>query len=384
MLHCISIDWLSLYCRVLPEPIRPGGPAALREPGESPFYIPARFIHAPEYDGTLRVSTAYEYKTAEHGTRQFKHLDTVSVLNEEIAQVQYEPCSSILKPDSVIVKFNNRLLYRHDLWEVVDNFLRDHRLEVQSISRVDVCADFNEFDHYKPIDLIADFLKSKLRHKGHGIGAAYFNHFSKVKNGISLAHLEYSGLAFGSRESDARAYLYNKSLELKTQTDKPYIRQFWREAGLNLAKDVWRLEISIKAKGTSFRDKKSKAEIHYNTAKLKAPNDLCLLFYTYQRKLFSFVYNRPGITNISREPIIPLFSGTPHYEHRLLQNISNSNRTERVLIKQLWQIAYKYRGCDIIEVDDICKTLATDLADSTGLRVWLDKKKSGWTKPLLK
>ena len=362
MVHCISIDWLSLHCRA----IRGG------------------FEHAPAYDGTIAVSTSYEYETAEHGTRQFKHLDYIRVQNEDFCEVQYDPCSQILKEDTVIVKFSNRLLYQHNLWELVDNFLRDHELMVRGISRVDVCADFNKFETYEPVQLISDFLSSKLRHKGKGLGAAYFNHFAKKMGAFSVAHLLYSGISFGSRESDARAYLYNKSFELRTVKDKPYIRQFWQEAGLNTAIDVWRLEISIKSKGTRFKDKKTKTTILIDEESLKQPDDLCKLFYTYQKKLFTFVYNRAGITNITREPTITLFKDVPHYKHGVIRNVSCSSRTERILIKQLWQLSQRYRGNDMIEDEGICKSLAKDLAAATCLNTWLDEKKRRWKKPVLK
>lgn len=362
MIHCISIDWLALFC----------------------ICNRGCWAQCPLEDHDLAPMQNYSYKIAAHGTRQFKHLVEVSIDNDVIAEVQYEPCSSILPPDSCIVKFSNRLLYSRNLWGVVDCFLIDHALRVKNISRVDVCADFHRFDTYEPVKLISDFLSSRIRHKGKGLGGAYFNHYAKKFGTYSIAHLDYSGLSFGSRESDARAYLYNKTLELRTQKDKPYIRDFWRAAGLNITKDVWRLEISIKSGGVKFKDKKTGQIEEYDKKRLKDSNDLCKLFYTYQRKLFSFVINKPNITNITREPIISLFADKPHFEHGVIRDVSCSTRTEKILIKQLWQMSEKYRGNDMVEDEGICKELATNLAIATDLRQWMREKQPTWEKPTLK
>lgn len=359
MIHCISIDWLALFCSA----------------------VDGQFCQVSRGDVGAVCSTDYEYKIAPYGTRQFRHLAAVSYKGDLICEVQYEPCSSILRGDSVIVKFANRLLYQPNLWLVVDNFLRDHSLAVRGISRVDVCADFNKFETYEPVQLVSDFLASKIRHKGKGIGAAYFNHFGKRVQGFSVACLQYSGLTFGSRESDARAYLYNKSLELRTQTDKPYIRNFWKSSGLNTVADVWRLEISIKSGGVKFRDKRTGDVITYDAKMLHSTGNLCDLFYTYAKKLFSFVVNRPGITNITREPLITLFAGTPKYEHGVICKSSCSSRTERILLKQLWQMADNYRGRDLVEDEGVTKTLAMELAESTDLKTWLMNKASKWERP---
>lgn len=360
MIHCISIDWLAFFC----------------------VCKDGYFCQVSRSDKNDCISTDYSYKVAAYGTRQFRHLVTVSYRNEMICEIQYEPCSSILPPDCVIVKFANRLLYSNLLWTVVDNLLRDHKLIVKNISRVDLCADFNSFETYDPVQLISDFLSSKIRHKGKGLGAAFFNHFNKREKGCSVQHLIYSGIAFGSRESDARAYLYNKTFELKTQKDKPYIRDFWRLAGLDLNKDVWRLEISIKSGGTTFKDKNTGNMIHYSSDELHQPKDLCDLYYTYAKKLFSFVVNRPGITNITREPLIKLFEGTPVYEHGVIRNVSCSTRSERILLKNLWLMPMKYRGIDKDEVGDAAKDIAVHLAERTDLDKWLIDKVSEWQTPL--
>lgn len=367
MKYCISIDWLSFYCLSSKqfEPIQGGG--------------------------DIFAAWRWAYEKENHGTRQFKQLHKVFLQGSEVCEVQSEPCSSILKPNSVIVKFANRLLYQPDLWDVVERFLYDHTLSIQNISRVDICADFNRLHCYECVQFIADFLASRIRHKGSGIGTAYFNHYSKVQHNISKSHLDYTGLSFGAHDSDARVYLYNKTFELLTQKDKPYIRDFWRAAGLDLSRNVWRLEVSLKSKACKFKNRAPKPHepeiVQVNKNAIAAPNELVKIYHTFVRKLFAFVRNREGITNISREPLLDLFgSNPPYYERGVIRNISCSNRTTRILIHQLWQMADTYRGSDqdLTKDESITKTMAVTLAANTDLGEWFKDKCSTWEKQHLR
>lgn len=360
MKYCVSIDWLSLFCRC-----SRGG-----------------WAECDRYTGEIGGALPYKYEVQTYGTRHYKHLVKVSYLSEEICEVQYESCSpNVMPEDSVIVKFHNRLLYSNDLWNIVDKFLADHELTVQNISRIDICADFNEFRKYNCVQFIADFLSSKLRHKGRGLGGAYFNHYSKRVGGFSVSRLDYTGLSFGSRSSDARVYMYNKTLELKVEKDKPYIRDFWLRAGLDVKSDVWRLEVSLKSGAMKFKDKKSKSEISCNLGTFENDADMMKIFHTYRVKLFSFVLNRAGITNITREPVIQLFDNSPYYDRQVIRNVTGSTRTERILIKQLWQMSQKYRALDDDVTESTAKGLAVDLARGADLVRWFEYKRVRWQKP---
>lgn len=353
MKYALSIDWLSLYCQA--------------DTGEISQHV-----------------ERYGYILAPHGTRQFKQLITVTMDGEDFVEVQQIPCSSILKPRTLIVKVCNRHLYSAGLWYKLNCFLEWNKLQVLNVSRCDICADFNIFhNNLQPITLIRKFLNSEFRHIGRGIGNAHFNHFAKREGKVSKSYLNYTGLSFGSNESAARAYLYNKSFELLTVKDKPYIRQLWKECGLTNTPDcsVWRLEISIKSKGMHFADKETAQKYTISNSALQEKSFVSLIFHTFARALFSFVRNREGITNISREPRIQLFNGEEYVNRVILAAESGGNRTERILIKQLWQLSETYRGNDVVNDEGISKILATNLAASTGLLDWMQKKSILWDKP---
>lgn len=353
MKYALSIDWLSFYC--------------------------------VSTSGVLDESVhKYGYELAPHGTRQFKQLIYCTLNGEEFAEVQQIPCSHILKEGSLIVKFCNRFLYHLNLWHYVAEFMQLHQLRILNVSRVDICADFNTFKNgLHPISLVKGFLDSTYRHVGRGNGSAYFNHFSRKEGKCSKSYLNYTGLKFGSRESAATVYLYNKSFELLTVHDKPHIRKLWDKVGLQNTKDcpVWRLEVSITSKGMKFKNKESGQEVTISRDLLTVDDDLSIIYHTFVRSLFSFVKNREGITNITREPRIELFNGEPFITRTTTSYGDAGDRAERILIKQLWQMCDKYRGSEILADEGVAKMLGVELARSCDLTEWLERKQNVWSKP---
>lgn len=353
MIYALSIDWLAFYC--------------------------------VSKSGTIDESVdKYEYERAPHGTRQFKELVYCSLNKEQFAEVQQIPLSHILREGSIIVKFCNRFLYHVNLWHYVRDFMELHQLTILNVSRVDLCADFNMFYHgLNPVSLISGFLSSQYRHIGRGNGSAFFNHFSRKEGKVSKSHLNYTGLKFGSKQSAANVYLYNKTYELLTVKDKPHIRKLWAKVGLinTLQESVWRLEVSITSKGMKFTDKSTREGYQIDSKKLQSNSDISLIYHTFIKSLFSFIKNREGITNVSREPRVQLFSGAPYIERTLTSEGDAGNRAEKILIKQLWQMCDRYRGSEIIADEGIAKALSYELAKSCDLLEWFGKKNKEWSKP---
>lgn len=353
MKYALSIDWLSFFCE--------------------------------SDSGVLDESVErYEYEHAPHGTRQYKELVSCMLAGEEFAVVQQVPCSDILKEKSLIVKICNRFLYHVNLWYMVDEFLSLHKLRVCNLSRVDLCADFNLFyNGLQPITFIKGFLSSVYRHVGRGDGSSYFNHFSYRENKESRSALVYTGLRFCSKKSAANVYLYNKTYELMTVHDKPHIRKLWQKVGLaNTANvPVWRLEVSITSKGMKFKNKETGEDVKITKEMLSQENGISLIYHTFVKSLFSFVRNRDGIKNITREPRIQLFNGEPCITRTTTSHGDSGDRTEKILIKQLWQMSDKYRSSEILSDEGIAKTLSIELVRSCDLERWFDEKSKYWSKP---
>lgn len=367
MNYALSIDWLSIFCMYM---------------GDGDW--------EPQ-DGKL-----FAYKRESFGTRCFSRFYRVRMRNveggwDEFAEVQATPYSSILPAYAMIIRFVNRVLYTPDFWELAEQFLCENNIAAEGISRIDICADFNDFASISPRALIEGFAAKKYRHIGRGVGALYFNHGigaerDEFDRPVKDYGVRYTGLSFGTHSSDAHVYLYDKTYELITQGEKPWIRDVWRAAGLD-ERHVWRLEVSIKSKGLKFKDKKSGETIQIDLPKVYDTSALDMIYHTFVKRLFSFVPNRKGITNITHEAKkngLRLFDSKPSYDRGAIRNISAGNRMEKILIKNLYQFADTYRGQGIYEAEERSKHLAECLAYATGLHEWFEDKQTQWEKPIHK
>lgn len=364
MRYVVSLDWLALYC--------------LMDDAS------ATWVGVSGSGEHLVDAAPWVYKVEDYGTRQFRHLCRVMLPNDhggkdEFAEIQYEPCSTIIDPRAVIVRFVNRVLYLPNFWDLASNLLVDNGFRFHNVSRCDICADFNKFESLAPLALIRGFANKSLRHVGRGVGAMYFDHGVKKIPGTRYKEygVNYTGLSFGTHSSDARVYLYNKTFELQTQADKPYIRDTWRCAGLDVS-DVWRLEVSIKSKACTFTDKTTGGKVTITNSWLSNREIMAATFHTFVRKLFAFVSNRPGITNITREPRIRLFDGAPCYDRAVIREVSGGNRLEKMVIKALWTFGDRYRGEDAEDAKDTARAFAGYLASATDLGEWTKKRADSW------
>lgn len=354
MIYVLSIDWLSVFCIYA---------------GEGNIWEPVD-------------STEFSYKQETFGTRCFSRFHRVRIANaeggwDEFAEVQSIPYSSILPPYAIIVRFVNRVLYMPDFWEITNRFLSLNHIEVRGISRIDICADMNQFACIDPLALIEGFAAKKFRHIGRGVGSLAFDH--RVYNGQYGVH--YTGLTFGTHSSDAHVYLYNKTFELDTQGDKPWIKDRWRHVGLDI-RNVWRLEVSIKSAGLKFKDKSSGKIVEVSHAMVSEDASLDKIYHTFVRKLFSFIVNKEKISNITREPRLKLFEGAPAFDRGSISNVSAGGRMERIIIRSLWELGDKYRG--LYKSKESAQDFAERLAAHTGLYEWLENKKEFWETPIHK
>lgn len=193
--------------------------------------------------GETTLFNRFKVIPKEHGSQVFKNVASIVTTDtaEEVAQMQYNPRSSALKPNLVIVKLANRCLYEYDYIALIRTINEGLNLEYNSLSRLDICADFYTFEHCTPQELIRQFLQRKLRR---------FGKSKYVLHGNQDKAQEYEYLRFGSPTSDVVCYLYNKSLEMREVKHKPYIVRQWaqltyRYEDICPPPDVWRLEFRL-------------------------------------------------------------------------------------------------------------------------------------------
>lgn len=157
----------------------------------------------------------------------------------------WSPYSKLIKSNIMTVQVANYCLYAGGihgadrlLHEIVD-------CAFNALGRVDVCCDFVARDY------------ELMRIRQMWSGDAYV---ARKSEGSSFWHAADGGngrfphcLSWGSKSSEIRVKLYNKSREIGVTPngsceDKPYILGEWLSAGMDVQR-VWRLEFSLNSTG---------------------------------------------------------------------------------------------------------------------------------------
>lgn len=333
--YIINIDWLSLWCDF----------------------------------STYEPTQLFTVKKLPYSTRQFSIIEEWYLYNELFATIQRVPNSSILKATDGVIKIANRHLYQSEILPTINYRLDTQGIKVKHISRLDICADFNSFNDYDdPERFIKSFLMGSILHSG------------KTKFTTSGEHNRsnsFSYLRIGQKSSSVHSYLYNKTKEMKEVKFKHYIYDEWKVNGLDVSKNVWRLEFTLDSQSTKFLDKKTGEYKRLELSDLYSKQMKEQLFSTLLYDYFRFKVNN-GTKNKSRMMDCDLLSGVP--TDLKVMRIASSNdagRSDKILVKQLYNFERERRQLSREEIE-ASKLLQAVMMRSEYLRDYVQKNAPSW------
>lgn len=319
--RCVNIDWLEVYC-----------------------IEPLDFHCNSEYFKKI----GFEVKTREYGTPQYKEVLLLFDNEKPVYEIRRLPYSlkeqgGIFALGSCHIRLANRACYVPNCIDNFRRFLLTHNYEYRSISRIDICMDFNNFDNLaNPLNIIKKYMRGEISKINQCKVAAHGN---DAWDGRS-----WNSLKWGSPNSSVTTKLYNKSLEMKEVKRKFYIEDVWKEAGLisDEEHDIWRVEFSLKSdiKGLIRMDSGELIENKLTT--YDTPERLLHIFSMYAGRYFHFktiVKTREG--NIQRKdrcPDLPLFKiSQTDKVVKLFKPTMNKepDRVDKMLVKRLREISSK-------------------------------------------
>ena len=371
---CINLDWLSVYCL---------------EPKEV-------VMNAAYYK-----KLGWSVEEREYGTPQYREKFTLMNGRHPFLEIERNPYSlkqngGIFEPESCHIRLANRTLYQPNPVQQLTNFIIKYGYEYKGISRVDVCCDLTIFDNgMKPQDLANKYIKDKIWkvHQSHiapntddgddtwripiHLGA----HGRETKTGRT-----WNSLKWGSPKSALSTKLYNKTLELETNTGKFYIKDAWVKAGLcDLQKvryeyrnpktreieirskqisvvpgtainqeipieeakkiDVWRVEFSMNSEGRKWIDLGDNHIVDLSLNAFDNLDSLAATFFTCSEWLFCFIYAKwitQGSTRMkertNRCKKLQLFNTKflhSHYKPQRQTEMEDPSRTEKIIMYRL-------------------------------------------------
>lgn len=400
---CINLDWLSVYC------LEPKGVV----------------MNAAYYK-----KLGWSVEEREYGTPQYREKFTLMNGRHPFLDIERNPYSlkqngGIFEPESCHIRLANRTLYQPNPVQQLTNFIIKYGYEYKGISRVDVCCDLTIFDNgMKPQDLANKYIKDKIWkvHQSHiapntddgddtwripiHLGA----HGKETKTGRT-----WNSLKWGSPKSALSTKLYNKTLELETNTGKFYIKDTWVKAGLcDLQKvryeyrnpktkeieirskqisvvpgtainqeipieeakkiDVWRVEFSMNSEGRKWIDLGDNHIVDLSLNAFDNLDSLAATFFTCSEWLFCFIYAKwitKGATRwkerTNRCKKLQLFNTKflhSHYKPQRQTEMEDPSRTEKIMMYRLIQ---KSKDKNLSEAyREACHQVALNLSKEHG------------------
>lgn len=402
-IKCINLDWLSVYC------LEPKG-----------VVMNAAYFKA----------LGWTVEEREYGTPQYREKFTLMNGRHPFLEIERNPYSlkqngGIFEPESCHIRLANRTLYQPQPVQQLTNFIVKYGYEYKGISRVDVCCDLTIFDNaMKPQDLANKYMKDKIwkvhqskidAHSSDGddswripihLGA----HGKETKTGRT-----WNSLKWGSPKSALSTKLYNKTLELETNTGKFYIKDAWVKCGLcDLQKvryeyrnpktketeihtkqvcvvpgtavdqeipiegakkiDVWRVEFSMNSEGRKWIDLGDNHVVDLSLNAFDNLDSLAATFFTCSEWLFCFIYAKwvtKGPTRIkertNRCKKLQLFNTKflhSHYKPQRQTETEDPSRTEKIMMHRL--IAKSKDKNLSEEYREACRQVALEISKEHG------------------
>lgn len=400
---CINLDWLSVYC------LEPKGVV----------------MNAAYYK-----NLGWSVEEREYGTPQYKEKFTLMNGRHPFLEIERNPYSlkqngGIFEPESCHIRLANRTLYQPNPVQQLTNFIVKYGYEYKGISRVDVCCDLTIFDNgMKPQDLANKYMKDKIwkvhqskidAHSTDGddswripihLGA----HGRETKTGRT-----WNSLKWGSPKSALSTKLYNKTLELETNTGKFYIKDAWVKSGLcELQKvryeyrnpktkeieirskqitvapgtainqeipieeakkiDVWRVEFSMNSEGRKWIDLGENHIVDLSLNAFDNLDSLAATFFTCSEWLFDFIYAKwitKGATRLkertNRCKKLQLFNTKflhSHYKPQRQTEMEDPSRTEKIM---MYRLIAKSKDKNLSEAyREACHQVARNLSKEHG------------------
>lgn len=203
----------------------------------------------------------------EYGTKHWREVFTIyDESGSEFLEVRRSPRPTatghhaILPDDACTLRVVNRYCYFDTVCWILNDFMVKHRYVFRRIYRLDLCIDFKRFDR-------GDDPQRVMRRMVNHVYTKVYQSERTIHGRDHWSESTDNSISWGRKRSMVVTRFYNKSLELATVKDKPWIRQAWFECGLiddpiapiitdhdgNVIGDpVWRVEFQINSSARGY------------------------------------------------------------------------------------------------------------------------------------
>lgn len=144
-------------------------------------------------------------------------------------------------------------------------------------------------------------------------------------------------LTFGRAGKAIQAIIYNKTRELQEVKMKQYIVDTWQRAGLDVSRDVWRVEIRIQGAGKEFQCLENQELGQLSFVDIALQEQIEHIFSAYAEKYFKFYHwddKHVKVQNMRRLQLF-CFVNAPLIRPKRIKKQCNPTRFTKVIVGQL-------------------------------------------------
>lgn len=348
--------------------------------------------------------SGYKLVRMDHGSTIFEKLaDVFDPDGVHIGELSWKPYSNALDGRLAIMKADNALLYSQGGFEQFWAAVGLLQLRYIGIHRVDLACDQNEFyGGLLPASLISHYFKAEWLKLGTNEGFSHFDMryygcrsgeglkaWSKIplssdrarKDRLSAlqernkelrnlglplldeseAHVidtitpePHNSVTWGTRNSDVQVQLYNKTKELSEVKMKRWIVDAWKQGGIDVSRDVFRVEIRIHGRGKGLKNPETGELFNLNLVDLVLQEQIEELFFAFAEKYFAFFRDEGKVKKRQnsrvklwnrRPPVLkPKLSPKAKNPTRFTLQLLNAIERERSSIKDVPELETTYRA----------------------------------------
>lgn len=273
------------------------------------YFVDWLEVYCHELEGSDPVSAltlkGYSVEIAPYTTRVYGQVLNVSWPSGERLfticrlplSVKSSDSSGILNARSCHIKLHNHLLYTEDVGTVIMRACRDADIVPRSISRIDICADFQYFyNGMNPDTLIRGFASGAYMK----LNQPHFSLYGDSSKGFNT----FNGATFGSRNSNVFTRFYCKSVEMAEVCQKNWILDCWRFLGFDLEKPVWRVEFEVKGPGRKTVNRETAEVNEIQLSDLCSRDKIRALFLSLSKRYFVFTRAKTATRKSNQERLI--------------------------------------------------------------------------------
>lgn len=318
------------------------------------------------------------------------------------------------------IRLSNRTCYLEHTVEILQKFLVKYKYQFRGISRIDLACDSLVFDNgMDGGQLISSYMRG---------------HILKNRNSRVCAHgretansRAWNSIKWGSPNSPVSTKIYNKTQELKEQSNKRYIKECWVNADMveyqqvfydvkdkktgqtqtktdvvvvekgkakpyAVKKDdvqeanVWRVEFSIKSEARQWIEIEKGKSLTISLLKFINRHRIKYMFLLLSKWCCNFVKaetNKEGsYKRKDRCEEIQLFSEKNlelTYKPQRITLHEDPTRTDRILMHRLFKLSEAQESRLSLEAKEMCLKLGNEMAKMHG-QIWVNQAE--WNKML--